>query len=146
MEVGTADTDLLVFKGKNQDYKVVELKRFLEERGLKKSGKKIELCERLRRYLVNEVLDGPAGYRRPNSDSISSAKGTHQGRGEFYASFSARLPDFSQIKRSSNTRIYSVEGKIFSDFIQQAYEKAVHWQKNVFKLPLERQEKRLLNC
>ena len=55
MEVGTADTDLLVFKGKNlQDYKVVELKRFLEERGLKKSGKKIELCERLRRYLVNE--------------------------------------------------------------------------------------------
>ena len=43
-EVGTADTDLLVFKGKNlQDYEVVELKRFLEERGLKKSGKKVEL-------------------------------------------------------------------------------------------------------
>ena len=31
-EGGTADTDLLVFKGKKlQDYKVVELKRFLEE-------------------------------------------------------------------------------------------------------------------
>ena len=135
-EVGTADTDLLVFKGKNlQHYKVVELKRFLEERGLKKSGKKIELCERLRRYLVNEALDGPGGHRRPNSDSTSSAKGTHQGREEFYASFSARLPDFSQINRSSNRRIYSVEGKIFCDFIQQAYEEAAHWQKNVFKLP-----------
>ena len=68
-EGGTADTDLLVFKGNNlQDYKVVELKRFLEERGLKKSGKKIKVCERLRRYLVNDALDGPAGYRRPNSD------------------------------------------------------------------------------
>ena len=146
-EVGTADTDLLVFKGKNlQDYKVVELKRFLEERGLKKSGKKIELCERLRRYLVNEALDGPAGHRRPNSDSTSSAKGIHQGRGESYASFSARLPDFSQINRSSNRRIYSVEGKIFCDFIQQAYEEAVHCKRMCLSCPLERQEKRLLNC
>ena len=127
MEGGTADTDLLVFKGKNlQDYKVVELKRFLEQRGLKNSGNKIELCERLRRFLVNEALDGSAGYRRPNSDSISSAIGTHQGRGEFYPSFSARLPDFSQINRSSNRRIYSVKGKIFCDFIEQACEEAVH--------------------
>ena len=126
-EGGSADADLLVFKGKNlQDYKVVELKRFLAERGLKKSGNKIELCERLRRFLVNVALDGSAGYRRTNSDSISSAKGTHQGRGEFYASFSARLPDFSQINRSSNRRIYSEEGKIFCDFIQQVHEEAVH--------------------
>lgn len=102
-EVGSVDTELLVFKAKNlQDYKVVELKRFLEERGLKKSGKKIELCERLRRYIVNEALDGPAAHRRSNSDSTSSAEGIHQGRGEFYALFSAGLPDFPQINRSSN--------------------------------------------
>ena len=145
-EVGTADTDLLVFKGKNlQDYKVVELKRFLEERGLKKSGKKIELCERLRRYLVNEALDGPAGHRRPNSDSTSSAKGTHQGRGEFYASFSARIPDVSQINRSSNRRIYSVV-KSFVILFNKHMKKRFIGKRMCLSCPLERQEKRLLNC
>ena len=119
------------FYGKKLDeLKVVELKELLGQRSLKKSGKKNELRQRLQNALatdadVGQVEDGKCDFKAI-PDTCDDKEG---------ASFSPNLPDYEQIRCPLNKRIYSSDGETFCEFINKAYDYAVHWQRNIFKLP-----------
>ena len=121
---GVRDSVFPLIDGENiDDLKVVDLKKALGLRGLKKSGLKGELKERLRQDLISHSVES-------HSDaSISSEE--HKGT----STILPNLPSFKPINHSSGFKVYSTEGKLFCDFLDSAYDEAVKWRKNVFKIP-----------
>ena len=119
------------FYGKKLDeLKVIELKELLGQRGLMKSGKKNELRQRLQNALATDVDVGQVEDGNCDFMAIPHTCDNKEG-----ASYLPNLPDYEQIRCPLNKRIYSSDGETFCEFINKAYDDAVHWQRNIFKLP-----------
>ena len=97
---GVRDSGFPLIDGKNiDDLKVVDLKKALGLRGLKKSGLKGELKERLRQDIISHSVESLS------DTSISSEEHNRT------STILPNLPSFKPINHSSGFRVYSTEGK-----------------------------------